>query len=603
MTKEFKRKKRALISVYYKDGIEVIGRQLVELGWEIVSSGGTASYLQKNGIKCIDVAELTKYPAILGHRVVTLHPAVHGGILAKDTDEHRVDMQRYDINFIDMVIVDVYPVWEAIAKLDASIREVVELTDIGGPTMLRAAAKNHERVSVICDPVDRNSALAELKDTGTISEKTNFYLAKKVFRLTSRYDDSIHRFFAEQQGELVDTIFLENGQKLAYAENRDRNPAFLYSDGSDDPRALTRFKVVSGDPSYISMADGSQILEILCLLSEAFADFIRKRGIAKVPYIVIAGKHGNPCGAAFDWNDPAVAICKALMGDPTAVMGGEVITNFAITPELGQLLFAPSKGISIGRENWGLDIIFAPEFSDEAVDLLGRREKRRLLSNPNLTMAWLSSEEWTFRPVRGGFLKQKAPRFLLTLDEIIHWTGGKPLSDEDFPTLLIAWVVCWRASSNTVTLAKDNMLVGIGCGQQDRIACVRLCLERANRAGHNPVNSVFASDGFFPYAESGSDYQEACELISAKAEDCDVEFVTCLTGKPSREFIKSFADLASFISKHDRREGPELLADAGCSGGVVPADGKNLELVKEFFRQAQMNVGFVEAIHRGFSKH
>lgn len=394
-------------------------------------------------------------------------------------------------------------------------------------------------------------------------------------------------------------ISLVDGRELAYAENRNQNPAFLYSDGSDDPRAMTRFKVVSGDPSYISMADGSQILEILCLLSEAFADFIRKRGIAKVPYIVIAGKHGNPCGAAIDWNDPSIAIHKALVGDPVAVMGGEVITNFPITPILGKALFAPNQGVDIGRENWGLDIIFAPEFSDEAVDLLGRREKRRLLSNPNLTMAWLPSEEWTFRPVRGGFLKQKASRFLLTLDEIVHWTGGKPLSDEDFLTLLIAWAVCWRASSNTVTLAKDNMLIGIGCGQQDRIACVRLCLERANRAGHSLApRTFFASDGFFPYATGSSN--KSVERLKEVYGDFQEELSSA---RSANTFFKRFAELTNFVSRYDKREGLELLVDAGCAGGVVPADGKNLEEVKDFFRRSVMNVGFVKAEHRGFSKH
>jgi len=593
-----KRQKRALISVFYKEGIEVIGKRLEDLGWEIVSSGGTASYLRKHGISCIDVAEITNYPAILGHRVVTLHPAVHGGILAEDIPEHRKEMKKYNIDFIDLVIVDVYPVWEALANLIATVRDVIEKTDIGGPTMLRAAAKNHDRVAVVCDPADREKVLLELMSSRRgVTRKTKLYLAQKVFTLTSRYDASIREFLAKQQGQLVEAIFLENGKQLAYAENRDQNPAFIFSDGSDDPLAMSKFKVVSGDPSFITMADGSQVEDILCLLVESFA-----RWMGSVPFIVVAGKHGNPCGAAIDWSDPKKAIQKTLLGDPVAVMGGEVVVNFPITAKLGKVLFAPGPKIDIGRENWGLDVIFAPKFSRGAVKLLGRREGRRLMDNPALMMSpGLPSNEWIYRQVRGGFLKQKAPQFVLTPREVVKYDAN--LSNEDFSTLLVAWAVCWRASSNTVTLAKDQMLIGVGCGQQDRIACVRLCLERANRAGHNIAGSYFASDGFFPYAKSKSNYVQECKMVAERARRTLEEYDNLFEGEVARTFISDFGKLASFISQLDRREGPELLADAGCAGGVVPADGKNLEFVREFFREASMNVAFVAKEHRGFSKH
>lgn len=401
------------------------------------------------------------------------------------------------------------------------------------------------------------------------------------------------------KGKLVETISLENGAKLAYAENRDQNEAFLFSGSGDDLLAMSNFEVVSGDPSYITIADGSQVLEVLCLMAEAFA-----RWKGTVPFIAVAGKHGNPCGAAISWHKSERAILNALRGDSVAVMGGEVVTNFPVTPELGQTLFGPPREFNIGRDKWGLDVIFAPEFSSEAVELLGRKDRRRLLANPALIgNPGLPKEEWVYRPIRGGFLKQKAPRFILTPEEVIFWTNGTPLLIDDFfSTLIVTWAACWRASSNTVALAKDGMLIGLGCGQQDRIACVRLCLERANRAGHNVLGSLFASDGFFPYATSGLTYAKDAELIAEYADKVARRYKECCFGA-RLSFLKEFGDLANFISRYDRREGPELLADAGCIGGVVPADGKNLEQVQEFFLEAGMNVGFVAAEHRGFSKH
>jgi len=339
--------------------------------------------------------------------------------------------------------------------------------------------------------------------------------------------------------------------QLAYGENRCQSPAILVPEkGNDDPLAMHRYVDVSGDPSYISVADGDQIQEVLCLLVEAYRNLYRN-----IPYIAIAGKHGNPCGVGVDSNSPTIAIEKALRGDVIAVMGGEVITNFSITDELANTLFlADSK--RDGRDKWGLDIIFAPEFSKGAVELLGNRAKRRVMVNKALFYPFLPLGD-VKRPVRGGTLFQKRSPFILSFDEVTSWSNGVPISDDAFSDLLIAWAACWRASSNTVALAKNKMLIALGCGQQDRIACVELCLSRAKRAGHDTHGSFFASDAFFPYAQGD--------------------------GKV--------------------KEGPELLAEAGCAGGVVPADGKNFEKVKSFFVTNQMRVAFVAAENRGFSKH
>ncbi len=579
-------KRRALISVFYKEGIEEFAAGLEKLGFDIISSGGTARHLKEKGVRVMDVMALTGLPPILSHRVVTLHPKIHGGILAKQTPEHEKELERYGIPRFHLICVDLYPVWEALAKENATIESVMESTDIGGPAMLRAAAKNHDNgVVVICDPFDRQRVLEELQKQGEVSEKLRLELAAKVFGLMARYDASIWQFLAAQRGEEVLSLFLQHVSQLAYAENRSQNPADLFALPGDDPLAMTKFNVISGKPSYISMADGSRILEVLCFIAETF-----RQWKGKVPHIVVAGKHGNPCGAAIGWQNKFEVIRRALLGDPLAVMGGEVITNFEIDYNLAQTLFETGTGINIGRDKWGLDLILAPSFSEVAIEILGKREKRRLLANPALSDPFLSPKQWVYQPVRGGFLRQKAPNFILTPDAIKEWVG-EPLSEEDFESLIIAWAVCWRASSNTVALAKDRMLIALGCGQQDRVACVQLCLSRAYRAGHCPKESVFASDAFFPYAKGKEDVK-AIESLAAAALEAFQD-----KNRDPRQILKEMAD------RVDEREGPELLIDAGCIGGVVPADGKNLAQVQELFKQAGLSVAFLAPENRGFAKH
>lgn len=394
------------------------------------------------------------------------------------------------------------------------------------------------------------------------------------------------------------TIKLGKPIPLAYAENRCQDPADLLPiKGNRDPLAMHKFKEISGKPSYISIADGSQVVNILALLQEAFA-----QSFPDFPYTVIAGKHGNPCGVGISWHDKKEAITKCLFGDPVAVMGGEVVTNFTIDEDLANVLYEVPLDRPIGRPYWGLDLILAPSFDKKTINLLGKKAKRRLIANKALMTAGLPPNKYALQPVRGGFLRQSSPRFILDIQELTM--VGKTLSKDDFATLLIAWAVCWRASSNTVTLAKDGMLIGSGCGQQDRIACVRLCLERANRAGHDPKGSLFASDGFFPYA------QDAQGCISEENPDWTIlegmliglaKSFPDSTNKKSK--LRKLTKLTNMISRLDSREGPELLIAAGCKGGVVPADGKNLAEVQTLFSEAGLSVAFVAKENRGFSKH
>ncbi|MDO8592465.1 MAG: hypothetical protein Q7R92_01660 [bacterium] len=395
--------------------------------------------------------------------------------------------------------------------------------------------------------------------------------------------------------EIPDEILsLKNGHQLAYGENRCQSPATIFYGGNSNQLAISKFDEVSGQASFIALADLSQLVSILCLMSEAF-----RRSFGKVPFIALAGKHGNLCGAGISWNQPIEALLYALYGDSVAVMGGEFTANFEINDFLAASLLN-SKIDSIGRDKWGLDVIAAPDFSNFAITLLGKREKRRLLANPALAEAPFPQEEWTYRELHGGdWLKQRLPHFVLSPGEVIGWTREQMDLHRIFESLIIAFACAWRASSNTVALAKDNMLIGLGCGQQDRIACVRLCLDRASRAGHDPRNSVFASDGFFPFACSTDYNADRIDQLMTAVRLLDAN----LAGKTESEKIITLNNFANLVSRLDRREGPELLADAGCIGGVVPADGIRLEEVKEFFQQKKMSVAFVAAENRGFSKH
>jgi phosphoribosylaminoimidazolecarboxamide formyltransferase / IMP cyclohydrolase len=581
----------ALLSVFHKQGLEDFAKGLVDLGFLLVSSGGTAKYLKEKGFEVTDVAEITGYPSIVGHRVVTLHPKIHAGILALDNAEHQADLDKYGIHRFDVVCVDLYPVVQAIAKDGASVESVMEMTDIGGPTLIRGAAKNHQNVIVVCDPADREWVIQELKTHDDLSPAQRCMLAEKVFDTMAGYDDAIRKFLSAQNGRTVDTVALYRGVELAYAENRCQNPAHLFSSGDDDPLAPSRFEWVSGTPSYISMADAAQIMEVLCLMAESF-----RRSYGKAPYIVVAGKHGNPCGAAISHDNPLEAINKALMGDAVAIMGGEVVTNFSIGPNEADALMTPID--DIGRGKWGLDLVLAPEFSDEAANILGKREKRRLLANMALTEAPFPSHQWIYRQVRNDWIRQMAPSFVLIPNAVQSWSG-KQMSREEFESAIIAFACCWRASSNTVALAVDRMLIGLGCGQQDRIACVRLCLDRANRAGHDTHDSIFASDAFFPYAEAKQAATDRDIQGLVESAQSAIGYMS----SDNHKNIRYWSTLAALVSAYDRREGPQLLIDAGCAGGVVPADGKELENVQRLFEANELAVAFLPPQFRGFSKH
>jgi phosphoribosylaminoimidazolecarboxamide formyltransferase/IMP cyclohydrolase len=549
------RQKWALISVYSKAGIVDFAQALVALGWKILASGGTAKHLAAAGIEVRDVADLVGGGAILGHRVVTLSREVHAGLLARDCEEDRAELEALGVPFIDLACVDFYPLADAIAKPGADVASVVESTDIGGPTMVRSAGKGGR--IVICDPEDRALVIELLSKQGDVNAEIRQWLRAKAEAIVAAYCLDAARFHSNGQ---FDGQVAQACQELAYAENRNQNPATLFRNISprpSDPLALFNCKIDSGTPSYITMADGVNVISILRFAVQTF----RRNCNGTAPYVAIVGKHSTPSGAAFSWESPREAVIKAFLGDSTAAMGGEFVANFPIDDELGELLFSVPEDLraKVGREKWGLDVLFAPEFSSATVELLGKREKRRLLANPVLLDPPLPPDYWMRRPVPDGFIRQRAPHFILGRhDSGIDWRpAGKSLGPENFSTLALAQVIAWLVPSNTMALAKDGMLLALMPCQQDRMTCTRFLLEKAG-SRHDTRDSVFASDGFFPYAEHQGD---------------------------------------------NSLEGPELLVEAGCIGGVVPADGQHLAEVQEYFAKRDLIVGYLQPEDRGFSRH
>jgi len=540
----------ALFSVFDKTGIVEDARRLVAMGWKIISSGGTAKALIAANIPVKDVAELVGGGAILGHRVVTLSREVHAGLLANLNKQEDLDeISQLGIPVIHMVRCDFYPLSKAIENPLATIDSVVEMTDIGGPCMVRSAAKGGR--IVVCRKQDMEDVLCALETHGDITQDFRQDLRARAEFEVAKYvmDSAIFHGAGE-----FDALIGEKVRGLAYGENRDQSPADLFIFDFGNPLGWHNFQVLTGDPSYISTADGDRALGVMRALADAFRV---NRG--KVPFISIACKHGNPCGIGVDFNHPEFSLVNAMWGDPVAVMGAEFMTNFPINEKLGRVIYEipESKQQEVGRKYWGIDVLYAPSVDSATVEMLSKKEKRRILVNPALADMTSPQSELMHRLVEGGFIRQKNYHYVLNFNDLAKATDG--LDQNHQTDVIIAWAATWRSVSNTVAIANGGMLQALGCGQQDRIACVQLCLERAKRSKHDTVDSSFASDGFFPYARR-------------KGES-------------------------------DPLEGPELLVQAGCKAGVVPFDGKNVAEVEDYFLKAGVAVAFVAPEHRGFFGH
>ena len=452
---------RALISVYDKTGLDDFARGLAELGWTLVSSGGTAAHLENLGLAVTKVEDLTQSPEMLGGRVKTLHPRVHAGILARRDEAGDMDtLAEHGIEPFDLVCINLYPF-----ESDPSI----ELIDVGGPSMLRGAAKNHASVAAVCDPADYEPVLAELR-AGGISAETRNRLAAKAFAQTAAYDAAIAAWFASEPFPDRIVISLEKTQDLTYGENPHQRGAY-YAERGAPRHLLSRVEQLHGkELSFNNLNDLSGARS----LAREFAE----------PACVIV-KHANPCGAAVGATLEE-AYDKALASDPVSAYGGVVVLNREVEPTLGEKLAQQF-----------VEVLFAPGYADDALAALQQKKNTRILVDRETGAA--EPGERHYKRVIGGMLVQDAD------DEIEDGAGwdvvAGGLSDAQHADLVFAWRVCKHVASNAIVLAKDLATIGIGAGQMSRVDAVRIAVEKAAELGHNARGAVLASDAFFPFAD------------------------------------------------------------------------------------------------------
>jgi phosphoribosylaminoimidazolecarboxamide formyltransferase/IMP cyclohydrolase len=498
MKKSTDAKKIALISVFNKEGIVEFAGELCALDYTIISSGGTAKVLKEAGIPVTDTADFTGLPAMLDHRVATLHPKIYGGLLAMDTDEHRAELLKAEYEWIDLVCVDFYPLEQAIADPQATPESVRKLTDIGGPTMVRAGAKGL-RIT-ICDPKDRPLVIEWIKRGEKDREHFIQALAAKAEFIVARYAAVSSLYLSHGINR---AFFGQKDIELRYGENAYQAPACLVNAGSSYPLAIHNFKMHAGNPSMINFTDVDRALTTTLHIA-AGCDV----NFQSVPYIAVGVKHGNACGAALG-ETKEEAVVKMLKGNLRSIFGGTVLLNFEITKEIAETLV---MGETTNGRRRPLDVVVGSSVADDAIEILKRQNDRCLiLTNPALATLSKESLDTTVerRMLSGGdWIEQPKHNFILDLSSTENIARyGKIKRDEkqqdiiDRDTIL-AWAVCGTSNSNTITLAKEGMIIGNGVGQQDRVEAAELAIKRATDMSHDMTGAVAVSDSFFPFPDA-----------------------------------------------------------------------------------------------------
>ncbi|MEZ5155635.1 MAG: bifunctional phosphoribosylaminoimidazolecarboxamide formyltransferase/IMP cyclohydrolase [Solirubrobacterales bacterium] len=471
--------RRALISVSDKSGVVEFAQGLQSLGVEIVSTGGTAAALAEGGIAVRTVEELTGAPEILGGRVKTLHPRLHGALLAvRDDPEHAATLADEGIEEIDLVCTNLYPFERAMARREASDAEVIENIDIGGPAMIRAAAKNHRYVAVVVRPESYDAVLAELEEgDGTISAATRHWLANEAFAVTARYDAAISGWFGERYEDLPThrTISMEKFLDLSYGENPHQRGA-LYTEVGSRSHVLSRVSQEHGrDLSFNNVLDLDSARNLL--------------GDLDGPACVIV-KHNNPCGAA-EGETALDAYEKALACDPVSAYGGVIALNRPIDEELAERL----------HQNF-VEVLIAPGYEGDAMAILQQKQAIRILEDTEQRTRRADAD---MKRVRGGMLVQELDTVTGDREGMSVKTGGEP-SELEWLDIAFAWKVCKHVRSNAIVLVKDRQTIGIGAGQMSRVDSVRLAIEKCRAAYGEEADArlngcVVASDAFFPFAD------------------------------------------------------------------------------------------------------
>lgn len=478
--------KRALLSVSDKTGIVEFARSLSQKGVDLLSTGGTAKLLAENGIKVTEVSEYTGHPEIMDGRVKTLHPKVHGGILARRGIDEAV-MTENDINAIDLVVVNLYPFANAVADENCSLENAIENIDIGGPTMVRAAAKNHKDVTIVVNAHDYDRVLAEMTaNNGSLVYQTRFDLAIAAYEHTAAYDGMIANYF----GKMLpahgsnETVNLESQkfprtfnsqfikkQDLRYGENSHQDAAF-YVEASPEEASVSTAKQLQGKAlSYNNIADTDAALECVKEFDE--------------PACVIV-KHANPCGVAIG-NDILAAYEGAYKTDPTSAFGGIIAFNRELDEETAQAI--------VSRQF--VEVIIAPSISDAATKIVATKPNLRLLACGQ----WSSKTTgFDFKRVNGGLLVQDTDQGSVTSDELTVVTKRKPTSEE-MRDLQFCWKVAKYVKSNAIVYVKNSSTIGVGAGQMSRVYSAKVAGIKAADENLEVAGSVMASDAFFPFRD------------------------------------------------------------------------------------------------------
>jgi phosphoribosylaminoimidazolecarboxamide formyltransferase/IMP cyclohydrolase len=463
---------RALISCYDKSGLDEFARGLAELGCDLVASGGTAKHLEQLGLTVTRIESVTGFAEMLGHRVVTLHPAVHGGILARrDREDDLADLAEHQIEPFDLVIVNLYPFTEVASRFGVTEEEAVEMIDIGGPALLRAAAKNFAHVGAVARPERYASVLAELRSEGALSLGTRRSLAAETFVVTAAYESAIAQWFSDREAfpeGLIPTFWKE--RNLAYGENPHQRAAY-YAEAGARRHLLSRVEQLQGkELSYNNLNDLSAARQLV----EEFT----------LPACVIV-KHSNPCGVAVAGGIEE-AYARALGSDPVSAYGGVVVLNRPVGAALGARL----------AEQF-IEVLFAPGFEEAALEPLRPKESMRVLASTERRNA--PTGERDLRRVIGGLLAQDRDADVEDREGMVVVSGDP--GESDWGDLLFAWRVCKHVTSNAIVLVKDLRTIGIGAGQMSRVDAVRIALEKAREFGHDLDGAALASDAFFPFPD------------------------------------------------------------------------------------------------------
>ncbi|MCF8149878.1 MAG: bifunctional phosphoribosylaminoimidazolecarboxamide formyltransferase/IMP cyclohydrolase [Burkholderiaceae bacterium] len=480
---------QALISVSDKRGTVDFARGLAQLGVKLLSTGGTAKLLRDAGLDVTDVSDYTGFPEMLDGRVKTLHPKVHGGILGRrDLPEHCAVMAQHGIPPIDLVVVNLYPFRETVAKPGCTLDDAIENIDIGGPTMVRAAAKNHGNeqggVGVVTDPEDYTPILEELKSGGALSYKTRFALAKKAFTHTARYDSAIANWLTALDEQNQPGIFPEKLQlafdkveTLRYGENPHQQAAF-YRETAVLAGSIASYQQIQGkELSYNNIADADAAWECVKAFDGAVG-----------PAACVIVKHANPCGVAVGANAEDT-YTRAFKTDPTSAFGGIIAFNVAIDKAAAEAIAGQFA-----------EVIIAPEITAEARAVFAAKQNLRVLVVPLAASAGKSAGVFDYKRVGGGLLLQSADEARITPADIKVVTKRAP-TDQEMSDLLFAWRVAKYVKSNAIVYCKDGMTVGVGAGQMSRVDSARIAAIKAENNGLTVVGSVAASDAFFPFRD------------------------------------------------------------------------------------------------------